>query len=193
MDQSEDRDREIVERVLGGETEAFEELVERWHKPLISLAYRFCQDRARAEDMAQDAFLHLYQRLERWERRELPFSSWMFTVAANLYRSQLRRRGPVLTELGEQAEQRLAAPEQPGLAEEERAELVRRAVATLPPKYRDVLVLFYFHEKSVTETAATLSVREGTIKARLHRGRALLEKKLDQRLSVPEMPVEEPA
>ena len=61
---------------------------------------------------------------------------------------------------------------------EERMEIVRRAVARLPGKYRDALVLFYFHEMDVSETAQSLGVAEGTIKARLHRGRALLEKSL---------------
>jgi RNA polymerase sigma-70 factor (ECF subfamily) len=60
----------------------------------------------------------------------------------------------------------------------EREEIVRRAVCALPAKYRDVLVLFYFHDADVEQVGRTLGLPAGTIKARLHRGRALLKKRL---------------
>mgnify|MGYP001481026783 CR=1 FL=1 len=59
-----------------------------------------------------------------------------------------------------------------------RDDAVRRAVATLPPRYRDVIILYYFHEMDLAETARTSGLREGTVKARLFRGRKLLQDKL---------------
>ncbi|MHC4695370.1 MAG: RNA polymerase sigma factor, partial [Planctomycetota bacterium] len=67
----------------------------------------------------------------------------------------------------------------------DREERVRRAVSVLPGKYRDALVLFYFHEMDVRETAMSLGIAEGTVKARLHRGRALLRKKLGPAFAAP--------
>jgi len=66
------------------------------------------------------------------------------------------------------------------LEEESRDRAVRRAVYTLPPKYREVLLLFYFHEMDVASTARSLGLRQGTVKARLSRGRELLRSKLNR-------------
>ncbi len=83
-------DQSAVERVLAGEISAFEEIVRRWQSPLINLAYRFCHDRGRAEEMAQEAFLRAY-RGPRTMARDAAFSTWLFALATNLYRSELRR------------------------------------------------------------------------------------------------------
>src|SRR5262249_36619692 len=83
-------DRADVEKVLSGDISAFEGIVRRWQRPLINLAYRFCRDRGRAEEMAQEAFLRAYRKLPLW-RKDAVFSTWLFALAANLYRSELRR------------------------------------------------------------------------------------------------------
>ena len=83
-------DQADVERVLGGDVSAFEGIVRRWQSPLVNLAFRFCRDRGRAEDMAQEAFLRAYRALPSW-RREAAFSTWLFALAANVYRTELRR------------------------------------------------------------------------------------------------------
>ncbi|UCF32418.1 MAG: RNA polymerase sigma factor [Phycisphaerales bacterium] len=88
---SEEQDAADVGRVLAGDPEAFRGIVRRWQGPLVTLAFRFCRDRNRAEDMAQAAFLRAFQSLGQW-RGGGAFSSWLFTVAANIYRSELRRR-----------------------------------------------------------------------------------------------------
>src|SRR5271154_6068097 len=90
MRMSADADLMAVDRVLGGDISAFEEIVRRWQGPLINLAYRFCHDRGRAEDMAQEAFLRAYRGLGQW-RKDAAFSTWLFALATNLYRSELRR------------------------------------------------------------------------------------------------------
>ncbi len=174
---SDEQDAADVKRVLAGDAEAFEGIVLRWQGPLVTLAFRFCRDRHRAEEMAQTALVKAFRALRQW-RAEGAFRRWLFVIAANVYRSEMRRHRLFLFPLD-------AARDvtQPGsgtsLSEaEERMEIVRRAVARLPGKYRDALVLFYFHEMDVSETAQSLGVAEGTIKARLHRGRALLEKSL---------------
>ena len=165
-----------VDAVLSGDVDRFEGIVRRWHGPIVNLAYRFCRDRDRAEDMAQDAFVRAYRSLSRW-RREAAFSTWLFAVAMNAYRSDMARNPPRLVSLEEVAEH--ADPQSAGGgAAGERADALRRAVRSLPPKYREALVLFYFHEMDIRSAAQTAGVPEGTLKARLSRGRSLLGVKM---------------
>ena len=178
---SADADQADVEKVLAGDIAAFENIVRRWQGPLLNLAYRFCRDRGRAEDMAQDAFVRAYRALGRW-RRDAAFSTWLFALATNLYRSELRRIPPralALDEIPEPGDPRAAIPEG---GEGSRAHAVRRAVLALPAKYRETLTLFYFHEKDVAQAARSLGVAEGTVKARLNRGREILRGKLPRLL-----------
>ena len=131
MERYED-DAAIVRRVLAGDVEAFTSLVDRWQGPLVNLAYRYCRDRAIAEDMAQEAFLKIYRGLPRW-RQDSRLSTWMFAVAINQYRSMMRRSAPPHVPVGELARV-LAAGDLAAEADEElRAEAVRRAVSSLPP------------------------------------------------------------
>lgn len=169
-------DAAAVRRVLAGEVDAFESIVVRWQGPLVNLAYRFTRDRGRAEELAQEAFLKIYRGLPRY-RADSRFSTWLFAVALNHYRSAMRRHVPPGVELG--AVVGLAGAD--GRRELDatlRDEAVRRAVATLPPRYREIVVLYYFQERDLAETARIAGLREGTVKARLHRARKLLEGKL---------------
>ncbi len=167
-----------VDAVLNGDTAAFSTVVERWQGPLVNLAYRFCRDHERAEDMAQEAFIRAFRGLASW-RRESAFSTWLFALATNVYRDELRRFAPPSIPF----EEELAAGQTDDAAEEaDRRRLVQAALQSLPAKYRDPLLLFYFHEQNVAATAASLGLKEGTVKARLSRGRALLESKLETRL-----------
>src|SRR5262249_29527444 len=169
-------DREDVDRVLAGDVSAFDAIVRRWQRPLVNLAYRFCRDRGRAEDLAQEAFLRAYRRLRQW-RREAAFSTWLFALAINLYRTEVRRVPPApvpLDLVGEPRHRRCAA----GDSDEDRDRAIRRAVDTLPSKYREALILFYFQDMDVAAAAAVLGVPAGTLKARLSRARHLLRRKL---------------
>lgn len=176
-----DADQTDVEKVLAGDVDAFENIVRRWQGPLINLAYRFCHDRSRAEDMAQEAFLRAYRALRSW-RKDAAFSTWLFALATNLYCSELRRIPPRTVPLNEATEPRDLREDSrspfTGSEEENRERTVRRAVQTLPAKYRETLTLFYFHEKDVAQAARSLGVAEGTVKARLNRGREILRGKL---------------
>lgn len=170
-------DRAEVERVLLGDISAFEGIVRRWQGPLINLAWRFCHDRGRAEEMAQEAFLRTYRSLQTW-RGDAAFSTWLFALATNLYRTELRRipqRTVPLDEVSEPMDLRVASS---GIEEEQHNQIVHRAVSALPAKYRDAVVLFYFHEMDVSETARSLGIPEGTVKIRLFRAREILRNKL---------------
>jgi RNA polymerase sigma-70 factor, ECF subfamily len=170
------QDMSDVERVLAGETRAFEGIVRRWQAPLVNLAWRYCRDRGRAEEMAQEAFLRTWRGLKQW-RRDSSFSSWLFAVAANVYRNELKRLPMVTVGLEETSEPRRSASQLSDLEQRTRNETLRRAVLALPMRYREPVVLYYFHEMDVSTAAHTLALREGTLKARLARARSLLARR----------------
>lgn len=172
-------DQADVEQVLAGNVDAFENIVRRWQSPLINLAYRFCRDRGRAEDLAQEAFLRAYRALGQW-RKDAAFSTWLFALATNLYRSELRRLPAGIVSIDDVSEPRDSRMEGGVLEVEDRDRTIRRAVFTLPTKYREALDLFYFHEMDVPAAAQSLGLPEGTVKARLFRGRELLRGKLKE-------------
>jgi RNA polymerase sigma-70 factor, ECF subfamily len=188
MNASATDDQADVETVLAGDVSAFEGIVRRWQGPLVNLAYRFCHDRGRSEDMAQEAFLRAYRGLGQW-RKDAVFSSWLFALATNLYRSELRRIPARTVSLNDIAEPPDPRASDGGLEDRDydRDLAVRRAVGALPAKYREALTLFYFHEMDVTTAARSLGLPEGTLKARLFRGREILRSKLPQLLAVPHL------
>jgi RNA polymerase sigma-70 factor, ECF subfamily len=178
----EDEDAAAARRVLAGDSAAFNGIVQRWQGRLINLAWRFSRDRTSAEDMAQEAFVKAFRALHTF-RGESAFSTWLTAIAMNVYRSWLRDREPMpadvdLTRFGGKAFDPLM-----GLQARERASTVRQAVLTLPRRYREAIVLFYFQEMDVSETARILGIPEGTLKARLHRGRELLKRKTTERFT----------
>jgi len=177
-------DQASVDRVLAGDIAAFEDLVRRWQEPLVNLAFRFCRDHGRAEELAQEAFLRAFRSLSQW-RREAVFSTWLFALASNLYRTELRRIPSPSIPLDDVDEPPDPRANHNRVEDADRDRQIRSAVHALPPKYRDALVLFYFHEMDVSATACSLALPEGTVKARLARGRELLRKKLQHRLGTP--------
>jgi RNA polymerase sigma-70 factor (ECF subfamily) len=172
-------DQEDVDRVLAGDISGFERIVHRWQGPLVNLAYRFCRDRSRAEDMAQEAFLRAFRGLKGW-RRDAAFSTWIFAIAMNFYRSELRRLPEGALPLDSIEALASMNAESFKASDEDRDRAVRRAVSALPEKYKVTMVLYYFHEMDVSAAARSLGLPEGTVKARLSRGRKILRQKLPQ-------------
>ncbi|MFB3779157.1 MAG: RNA polymerase sigma factor [Bryobacteraceae bacterium] len=110
-------------------------------------------------------------------RRDAAFSTWLFALASNLYRTELKRLPPRAESLDRVAA--AGGPDPEALAGgRETASAVRAAVAALPGKCRDPITHYYFHEQDLALSAAVLGMPEGTFKARLSRGRALLRDRL---------------
>src|SRR5208283_3539469 len=133
-----------------------------------------------------EAFLRAYRGLSQW-RRDAVFSSWLFALATNLYRSELRRIPARAVSLDDIAEPADARASDGGLEDQDRDLAVRRAVGALPSKYREALILYYFHDMDVATAARSQGLPEGTVKARLFRGREILRGKLPQWLAVPRL------
>ena len=148
----------------------------RWQGPLVNMAWRYCRDRGRAEEMAQDAFVRAWRGLSGW-RQEASFSTWLFAVAANVYRNELKRFPTVMTPMEDAPEPAVEARQHVRIEERNRNEAVRQAVLALPLRYREPVVLYYFHEMDVEAAARTLKMPTGTLKARLKRGRDILKRR----------------
>ena len=174
-----DRDAADAQRVVAGDLDAFAGIVQRWQHRLINLAWRFCRDRAMAEDIAQEIFIKVYRSLGSF-RAESKFSTWITSIALNTCRSRVRTGN--WQPIGLDPARAVAAGTgmQQNMEDRQRDEAVRRAVLTLPERYRDAILMFYFEEKDLAQTAKVLGIAEGTLKARLSRGRDLLKRKVEQ-------------
>ena len=166
-----------------GDNGCFAELFVRYRQKVFLACRGFFPDGGTAEDTTQEAFLRAWRGLAGW-RREGAFSTWLFALAMNVYRSELKRIPVPPVSLEQVADIRDLRPQDGGLEAENRDRAVRRAVAALPLKYREVLILYYFHEMDIAATAGSLALPEGTAKARLYRGRELLRAKLPKLLTI---------
>ena len=174
-------DEQLATLAVNGRAEAFQILVERYQKQVFSLAYRLCGDYDEAQDMAQEAFIRIYQELPRFDasRRFFP---WMYRVAHNVCVNQLARRPRESTPLDEVFDLAddsgpAAHPEQ-AFAQLEQADAVRTAIAALPEAYRLPLVLKYLEGLSYKQISDQLSLPVSTIETRLFRGRNMLKQLL---------------
>jgi len=172
-------DAELMSRVSCGDREAFAQLVDRHKNGLVNYLTRLTRSRDRAEELAQESFLRLYQHSARYQEQGqlVPF---LFRIATNLLRSEERRaRRWRLLSLKFSSNGRDPRPSPQGrLLKEEATEHVVRALAELPLKYRSPLVLREMEGWSYQDIAATLGCGEGTVKSRIHRGRTRLRRLL---------------
>jgi RNA polymerase sigma-70 factor, ECF subfamily len=181
-------DTELVASALAGSQDAFRELVVRFERPVFSLILRMVQDRATAEDLAQDTFVKAFRNLHTYDpQRKL--ASWLFKIAHNTTLDHLRRGGLATVPLqaaGEDEGGSLAdvladeATEGPAAAAERHdlARVLDRAIATLRPEYREAVVLRYVEGLSYEEIVEATGQPLGTVKTFLHRARKALAKSL---------------
>lgn len=168
---------------------AFEGLVRARQDRVYSIALRILGDPAEAEDAAQDTFLRAYRALGAWEPRrirELRLDAWLTTIVVNAARTRSRRRASVaaresLTFLDELDHPRSAATETPDgrLSRREASEDWAIRLLALPERYRAPIVLRHVDGLGYDEIAIALDRPEGTVKAQVHRGLALLRAMLD--------------
>ncbi len=174
---SDEEDARDAARTLDGDLDAFGRIVGRWQGTLRALAFRFSGDTHLAEDLAQNAFLLAFRRLRQW-RGEGRFGSWLLATALNVYRSA--RRVKAGHDPAREPNAEPAAPTEEARGEGERRAGIHRAVLGLPGPYRDAILVFYFFEANTKQAALLLGVPEGTLKARLSRGRDLLREALGE-------------
>jgi RNA polymerase sigma-70 factor, ECF subfamily len=172
----------LVERARRGDLQAFNGLVARYQDGVYSLTLRMLGSSQPAEDATQEAFIKAWRRIDTF--RGGSFRSWLFTIAANQARDELRRRQRRPAQSLDQArdDPDRADLDPPGDepapdAEVERAEMraaLERALMTLPDDWREVVVLSDVHGLDYAEIAQTTGLALGTVKSRLSRARARL-------------------
>jgi RNA polymerase sigma-70 factor (ECF subfamily) len=178
-------DEELMARCRAGDVRAMDGLVARYYHRLYRFAYRMLNDPGAAEDAAQDALLRAYAGAGRF-RPDGRFSTWILTIAANLCRSELRRRSR-RTECAWEEAAEIAAPGsvEGAVLRRLQDEEVVRALNRLSPDHRMVLVLFYFEGLSHQEIAEVCGCALGTVKSRLHYALARLRRLMECRACPP--------
>jgi RNA polymerase sigma-70 factor (ECF subfamily) len=155
-------DLPIVERVLGGDTEAFNLLVQRWQKPIYNFILRMIGNREEAMDLCQDSFMKAYRELGGLKDKER-FSAWLYRIAHNTCCSRLRMQsGRTFVEL--QPDTRaVRSPIEMQLA-------VQKALQFLPEDQREVVILKVYHSLKFEEIALIQDAPVSTVKSRLYMG-----------------------
>jgi RNA polymerase sigma-70 factor (ECF subfamily) len=180
-------DPELARRCLSGDEAACRELVRRYERQVYSVALRMVRVREDAEDLTQETFVRMFRALDRYDPTR-PFPAWLLTIAARLSIDHLRRRRvptvPLSWSEPGASEERVIDVADPGLGPAElaeRSEEERGAeglIASLPEHYRIVVVLRHQQGLSYEEISEALRIPLGTVKARIHRARALLKERL---------------
>ncbi len=179
-------DEELVTLCLSGETDAFAVLVRRYEKRIYALAYRICGSYDEAGDLAQEAFLQVYQALGKFDASRR-FSPWLFRVAHNVCVNGIAKRPKntvYLEDIGEAAETTAAGGEAADPAGQyEAGEALGGlydAIMALPPQYREPLLLKYIENCSYQEIAERLQLPVSTVETRLFRARKQLSRLLEK-------------
>jgi RNA polymerase sigma-70 factor (ECF subfamily) len=183
-------DHALLEGTLAGDEDAFAELVRRYRNQITSYIYRMTNDYDGAVDLAQETFLRVYRAAGRYQTTHA-FSTYIYRIATNLAISELRKRkrrrlvsltGLLSSGDGQEPRDFDAPDDRPlqdvSLVDAERRRVVKRAISTLPDRYRAPLVLRDVEGKSYEEIAAILRTSEGTVKSRINRARNFLRDKM---------------
>ncbi|HJU73661.1 MAG TPA: sigma-70 family RNA polymerase sigma factor [Gemmatimonadaceae bacterium] len=175
-------DAALVSAYLAGQERAFDELVVRYQTRLLNFVYRTIGDRERGEDLVQEVFVRVYRHLHRFDRSK-KFSTWIYTIASNLAKNELRNRARNPLVLFQAIKQNWQDEDRPIQFEDTASrpddlfrkrhlrELVEDAVAKLPGHHRQVFVLRELEGKSYEEIAEITACNLGTVKSRLNRAR----------------------
>lgn len=178
----------------GGDKAAFARLVEKHKQSVHGLCFRLLGTAEEARDAAQEAFVRAYTGIGDFDPRQ-PFAAWVLRIARNHCIDLLRRRRPTLalaegrsddgpeTGVAPELQDHYAVSGEQRVQEEEAQRDLDRAVAALPPRYREVIALFHIQHKSYAEIAQTMGVPMGTVMTWLHRARKELKAQLLEHLS----------
>jgi RNA polymerase sigma-70 factor, ECF subfamily len=180
-------DEQVVERALTGDAEAFGEIVRRWERRIFALAYGMLQREEDARDATQETFLSAFRNL-RGFRGEAKVSSWLHRIAVNQCITRQRRakvrKEDALDDQEEKNAASLAAPIDISPARivegRQRALAVRRAVNSLPPELRQIVVMKEFEELTFREIADALDMPLSTVKSRLYTALRQLQMRLEK-------------
>lgn len=175
-------DSEVVQASLDGDPRAFNELVRRYDQRLLNFVYRTIGDRERSQDLVQETFVRVYRHLHRFDQTK-KFSTWIYTIASNLAKNELRNRSRNPLVLFQTLKKNWDADHRPLEWEDTQFKpddlfrkrhlrsKVEQAVEQLPEHHRIVFVLREMEGKTYEEIADITGCNLGTVKSRLNRAR----------------------
>jgi RNA polymerase sigma-70 factor (ECF subfamily) len=186
-------DADYIRRILAGERHLFHSLIRPCERAVYFLLLSLLRNEAEAEDAAQETAIKVYLNLKNF-RGDAQFRTWVLSIARNEGLGRLRRAGTRREDSLEAGTDEQTGDYTPAiltswrevpseaLERKELGELLRKAIDGLPEIYRNVVLLRDIEEMDVRETATALGITEGSVKVRLHRARALLQRDLAPRL-----------
>jgi RNA polymerase sigma-70 factor (ECF subfamily) len=175
MQTNEQLDLALVTRLQAGDGGAFDELLQRYKKPVLNFAYRLLGNAAEADDVAQEVFVSVYQKIQSY-RPPTKFSTWLFAIAHNRCVDRLRYRQRHPTEPLDTAPEPATVADD--VAAREIGAQIAAAVAGLPTDQRTAIVLAEYHGQSYAEIAGVLRCSVKSVESRLYRAKTTLRKKL---------------
>ncbi len=174
---TESSDSDLIALVIDGSEGAFEQLVRRHEERLFGLLSRLVRDRYAVEDLAQEVFVRVFRKLHTFNQ-EAAFFTWMYRIAVNAAADHLERQSRRRLRLVEDATVLDSGAREPGYAgsvepllADEMRRVTREVLATLPDKYRTILILREYEDMSYTDMAEALGCSIGTVESRLFRAR----------------------
>ena len=180
-----DLDHSLVDRCLGGEEAAWEDLIRTHTRRVYGLCYRFTGKDSEAQDLTQEVFLRVYRTLKTFRAAEGAFTTWLARLTRNLLIDNYRRtRHERLTDSIEEQlpmlEESVSAASRPEgmVAGREASEILQGALQKLSPELREAVILRDLQGLEYREIADILRIPEGTVKSRLNRGRTELARVL---------------
>ena len=185
-------DQLLVERSKKGDREAFEHLVRLYENKVYTIAYRLMGNHADASDLAQDAFIKIYQALPNF-RGDSSFSTWIYHITVNVCRDELRKRQrrPTVSldePTGENNNTYEIRSHAPGpeemLDRSETQAMIQECLNTLSDDYRTILVMREIQDLAYEEIAELLGCSLGTVKSRLSRARQALKEKISKQMEL---------
>ncbi len=183
-----DPDAELMVAVQKGDNIAFDQLVYKYHKPIVSFIYRFVNSPAIAEELAQDVFLRAFRARHSYEPRAR-FAAWIYRIATNVGLKEARRRqrmrlwsrdhGSPEDSHGEEESVRDPSPDaERQMLTSELEQAVRGAIRSLPTKEQAALILRRYEDLSYREIAEIMACTEAAVKTYIHRGKLHLRDRI---------------
>ena len=181
-------DEQLIKKFQDGDVGAYNQIVYRYKDRLLNFIYRFLNDLDRSEDLVQDTLLKLYTHKDSY-KEIAKFSTWLYTIAANLARTELRkikrRKTFSVTELSHDDREFIIKSTDVGPGEEKFSQNfeknVQRSLAELPDDFKTIIILRDIQELSYDEISKIIEVPLGTVKSRINRGRVKLQQLLKKK------------
>jgi len=184
------QDQELVKQALDGNQKSFEKLLLKYRDPLSHHIFKMVREEKMVEDLVQESFIKAFNSLKSYSS-SFAFSTWLYKIATNHTIDYLRKRKlptqsinqPISAKDGEFEVELPDSTYRPDkhIIEDEKKELIQKAISELPEKYQKVIVMRHQQEKSYEEIARELDIPLGTVKAHIFRAREILYRNLREK------------